>query len=327
MTALGKANAGGSARGPVCVSVAVPVRNEESTLPVLLDALLGQSHAPDEIVISDGGSTDRTVAVARRYGLPVVRVIELGSALPGRGRNKAIEAARNDWVALIDAGCVPRQNWIEELVNTAGLSGGQAIFGQYEARIVDEWDIAQSLTTLPPIDPKTGCRPPSIASAVVHRSAWKAVGGFPENLRAAEDLVFFARLEAAGIATARSPGAIVRWSLAPGPRAYFKRLRLYAEHHAAAGLWRTWQLRVMLMDLSALMLATAGIAYRAALALCLSGAVARLLWTVWERRCNVEGINPYRPDRLARVGLLLLLADVATWLGTWDHVWGRWSPR
>jgi chlorobactene glucosyltransferase len=60
--------------GPL-VSVILAARNEEADLGPALDGLLAQSYAPLEIVVVDGGSTDRTRDVARARG-PRVRLIE-----------------------------------------------------------------------------------------------------------------------------------------------------------------------------------------------------------------------------------------------------------
>jgi 4,4'-diaponeurosporenoate glycosyltransferase len=54
-------------------SVIVPARNEESSLPFLLDSLKRQSVKPAEIIVVDDGSTDATAAIAARAGCWVVR--------------------------------------------------------------------------------------------------------------------------------------------------------------------------------------------------------------------------------------------------------------
>jgi len=43
------------------ISVVVPVRDEENSIRELLETLLAQTRAPDEIVVTDGGSKDRTL--------------------------------------------------------------------------------------------------------------------------------------------------------------------------------------------------------------------------------------------------------------------------
>ena len=41
-------------------------------------------------------------------------------------------------------------------------------------------------------------RPRFIASSLMKRSVWRSVGGFPEDLRSGEDLLFMDRMETAG---------------------------------------------------------------------------------------------------------------------------------
>lgn len=301
--------------------VGIPVRDEESSVAALLDSLLTQPMTPAEIVVADGGSADATVAVASRYADRGVRVLDLGPAYPGRGRNEAVRAARHEWIAFIDAGCVAEPGWLEALAQAVGPEA-RVVYGHYEPRLENEWDVAQALAFVPPVDPATGCRPPFVASSLVHRSAWEAAGGFPEDLRAAEDLVFFERLARAGVAAVRAPRAVIRWSLSPSPAAAFRRLRLYSRFHLKAGLSRTWQRRVFAMDLVALVLAAGALAWPPLLLVLGLGFGARLLRTIWVRRRNVQGAA-FRPDRLLRVAVLLVLGDLAAWAGLLDLLMER----
>jgi glycosyltransferase involved in cell wall biosynthesis len=61
------------------VTVVIPVWNEEEAIGGVIDRI--PRHAVDEIIVADGGSKDRTVAIARSKG---ARVIE-----PGRGYGRA----------------------------------------------------------------------------------------------------------------------------------------------------------------------------------------------------------------------------------------------
>ena len=310
------------------VSVVVPVRDEEQSLPTLLESLLDQSHSPDEILLADGGSRDGTVACARRYAGRGVRVMEIGPAYPGRGRNEGIKAARNPWIALIDAGCVPERQWIEALVSTLPKDRKACVvFGQLVPRLQSEWDVAQALSLVSPVDLRSGCRAPVIVSCLLHRSVWETVGGFPEHLRAAEDLVFLRRIHEAGISTDRSPQAVVYWTLAEGPRAVFKRLRLYSAHHLSAGLSHTWHRRVFIMDAIAVFLLAAAAFWPLAMALLAMGAIGRVLRTIGRRKANVMDGQAFRYDRVARVAVLLLLADLAAWAGAADFIWRREAVR
>jgi len=48
-------------------SICIPTLNEEKYLPLLLNCLLNQDYKNFEVIISDGGSTDKTIEVAKKY--------------------------------------------------------------------------------------------------------------------------------------------------------------------------------------------------------------------------------------------------------------------
>jgi len=308
------------------VSIVVPVRNEEKSLVRLVESLLAQSHKPDEIVVVDGGSVDNTVGIAKNYVDRGVRVLEIGPAYPGRGRNEGIKAARNDWIALIDAGCVADQRWLENLVRSILDKDVGVVFGLFTPRIENEWDVAQALAFVGPFS-GDGCRPWFTASCLLHKSVWEEVGGFPEHLRAAEDLVFFERIRSAGVMVARCAKADVHWNLARNVGGVFRRLRLYSAHHLAAGMWRTWHLRVFAMDLLALFMAIGAILWPPAAALLMIAVTARVLRSAYDRRLNITDGQTFRPDRLLRVAVLLFVSDLAAWVGAGDLVLGREASR
>jgi len=69
------------------ISVVIPVRNEAESIRALLDGLLNQSLQPDEILITDGGSSDATPRIVEEYARlnPNIHLFCEESALPGRG--------------------------------------------------------------------------------------------------------------------------------------------------------------------------------------------------------------------------------------------------
>lgn len=69
------------------ISVIIPTLNEAQSLPAALAAVAGRN-TPSDIIVCDGGSTDETLDVARRYGATVV------SSQRGRGQQLHAGAAR-----------------------------------------------------------------------------------------------------------------------------------------------------------------------------------------------------------------------------------------
>lgn len=79
------------------LSVAIITLNEEGNLP---DCLASVAFA-DEIVIVDGGSTDRTCEIARAAGARVIESIDWQGF--GVQKNRALDACSAAWVLSIDA--------------------------------------------------------------------------------------------------------------------------------------------------------------------------------------------------------------------------------
>ncbi len=84
-------------------------------------------------------------------------------------------------------------------------------------------------------------RPHSIVSALMRRKVWEDVGGFPEYLRSAEDLLFMRRVEEAKFKIARTSRAIVYWNIQPDCGRTFKRFVVYSRNNIRAGLFAEWQ--------------------------------------------------------------------------------------
>jgi len=80
----------------VPLTVVIPTLNEEGQIASALESL----RWADEVIVADGGSSDRTVELARGGGAAVIEV--RGKSI-GAQRNAAIAQARNEWVLALDA--------------------------------------------------------------------------------------------------------------------------------------------------------------------------------------------------------------------------------
>jgi len=107
------------------VSIIVPTWNEEKYLTKCLDSLVNQSwNGSFEIIVVDGGSTDRTVRVAEKYAdkvfiEPTLRV--------GAARNLGARNARGSILAFIDADTIANEHWLEAI--THGFNGESMAVG------------------------------------------------------------------------------------------------------------------------------------------------------------------------------------------------------
>lgn len=112
------------------VSVVVPARDAEATLPTLLDALARQERPAEEVIVVDDGSHDRTAAVAAASSV-VTEVVRTDGAGPGAARNAGAARARGDVLAFTDADCAPAPGWLAAA--TAAMQEADVVQGAVEA--------------------------------------------------------------------------------------------------------------------------------------------------------------------------------------------------
>ena len=304
------------------ISVIVPVRDEENSIRDLLDGLLSQTYPASEIVITDGGSKDNTAAIIEEYIKrgEAIRLVRSGPALPGRARNLAANAAQGEWLALIDAGVKPAADWLERLA--AAAAGVDVVYGDYEPVTDTMLKTCAAIAYVSPPRPigSIVSRPRSIASALMRKKVWQTVGGFPEALRSAEDLLFMQKVDDCGFAVTYEPRAIVRWNLQPTLWKTFRRFISYSRNNMRAGLWRDWQARVFsryaFIALSVLPAITIGARWLIVpLLLWLLMLLARAFVAIRRNRnCFPASLNQ-NVTRVFVVAFLIAVVDVAAFVG------------
>lgn len=308
------------------ISVIIPVRNEEQSIGQLLNSLTNQTLKPSEIVITDGGSTDATPQIISEYakrGAPI-RLIREEAALPGRGRNLGAAQAVNEWLAFIDAGISPEPTWLELLAKRAQLqSDVDVVYGSYEPITDTLFKRCSVMAYVAPpveIDGKL-VRTRSVASVLMKRCVWQTVGGFPEDLRSAEDLLFMNEIEQANFRIVNTPDALVHWQVQATPWLTFKRFVSYARNNMRAGLWRQWQAAIFkrygLLLLSTLPFFLFGAGWLlVTLALWLTMLGARAAVAIWRNRACYPGSVFENTLRMLVLIPLIAMLDAATILGT-----------
>ncbi len=99
-----------------CISVIIPVKNGAATLQELLASLTIQTLGCDEILVSDSGSTDDSVAIAEKYHAKIVH-IQPEKFDHGGTRSLLVEYARNDIVVFLTQDVIlKRKDALERLI-------------------------------------------------------------------------------------------------------------------------------------------------------------------------------------------------------------------
>lgn len=221
------------------VSLIMTVLNEGDTIRRLLDSLVAQTQRPREIVVVDGGSRDNTVAILESYAdrLPLRVLVEPGANISA-GRNRAVAAAQSDIIAVTDAGVVLEPDWLAQITAPFADPAVRVVGGFFRAEPQTVFEVAMGATVLPlvdEIDPATFL--PSSRSIAFRKSAWLAVGGYPEWLDYCEDLIFDLRLQKLGT-FAFAPEASAHFRPRGSLRAFYRQYYLYARGDGKADLWR-----------------------------------------------------------------------------------------
>jgi glycosyltransferase involved in cell wall biosynthesis len=305
----------------VKTSLVMTVLNEAAGLPAFLETLSLQTRLPDELVIVDGGSTDDTTDVLRRWslgsGIPT-RVQSSPGASISEGRNQAIALATGEFIAVTDGGTTLDPNWLAELLAPAA-DGADVVSGWFEPQYSGFWSATIGATITPllsEIDPAAFL--PSSRSVLFRRSLWMDVGGYPEWLDYCEDLLFDLAMEQTGARFDFAPRAIVSWDARPSLRAYAKQYYRYARGDGKANLWakrhavRYASYAVGLGLLEADRRAGGSLSARAALLIGGGVYTSKYARRVIERR---QHLGPQWPASLALTPALMAIGDVAKMAG------------
>jgi len=243
------------------VSLICTLKNEESSVTQFLDSLLYQSRQPNEIIIVDGGSTDKTTEIIKSYienGAPIKLIVKSGANI-AEGRNIAIKNAKYDIIASTDAGCKLDDTWLQNLIKPFEEDPNiDVVSGWYEADTKNNFEkcvVELTYPKLKDVEKNPDEFLPSSRSIAYKRTCWDKVCGYPEWLYTAEDTLFDIKLKKNGCKFFFASNAIVRWNVRPNTKSTLKQYYLYAKGDGKANLFlKLYKVNVTLYSIGILML-------------------------------------------------------------------------
>jgi rSAM/selenodomain-associated transferase 2 len=190
---------------PGTVSIIVPAYNEEKGLQATLNHLKQLSPAPHEIIVVDGGSSDRTTDIAKRCGVKVLK------SSKGRARqmNAGAAAATGDLLCFVHADSTPPVQTVA--VVRGVLSQHRTVLGAFRTTIEDEGRRLHFMTwhhLIKTYYVAAVMRPLSFVRGIrclfgdqnlfCRAQDFKAVGGYQDDLPIMEDVQLCIKLHMAG---------------------------------------------------------------------------------------------------------------------------------
>jgi len=197
------------------LSLIITVLNEEKTIQLLLNAIAKQTLKPSETIIVDGDSTDQTVKIIKQFQKKHSKLnLKLFFKKGNRsvGRNFAIKKSSNALIAITDAGCIPKKEWLQELVVQYQKTQAAVIAGFYQgkAKTAFEEAVIPYVLVMPDQVNKNNFLP-ATRSMLIEKTVWKQLKGFDEKLSLNEDYAFAKKMQKQQIKIAFAKKAIVEW--------------------------------------------------------------------------------------------------------------------
>ncbi len=220
------------------LSVIIPCFNAASTIAVQLEALANQHWSkPWEVIVSDNGSTDRTVAIAEQYKekLPNLRIVNSSDRRgAAHARNVGASAAAADALAFCDADDEVAPGWVAAMGEALFKYDFIACKREYN-KLNEPWTLKyRRLSQLnglqeykyPPYLPHA-----SSSTLGVRRSVHEAIGGYDESMLQLEDTDYCWRIQLAGTKLHFVPDAVVHYRLRDTITGLYDQARLWGEYN------------------------------------------------------------------------------------------------
>jgi len=215
------------------VSVIIPTFNEEKNIRATLEAL--KSIAPYEVVVADGGSTDRTREICQSLATTVL------SSAPGRGRqmNEAARRASGDVLLFLHADTRLPPTALDDVRTVLG--DPHYVGGRFDVELDNDRWMLRVVGRLISLRSRLTKVATGDQAIFVRREVFERIGGYPD-IPLMEDVALSRALKRAGrVACLRS------------------RVITSARRWQMEGLWRTilkmWTLKLLyLMGVSPLRL-------------------------------------------------------------------------
>jgi glycosyltransferase involved in cell wall biosynthesis len=188
----------GSRPGPL-VSVVTIVRNAESTLERTMLSVLGQSYGNIEYIVIDGGSTDGTIDIIRKYDDRIAYWLSEPDEGISDAFNKGVAASTGEIIGILNADDLLSPNQVEQgvmalLRSSADYVFGDLLFHDANGRTLYRIDGDPNYRRIIHSKMPELCHP----TVLVRKAAYERIGLFDTRYRYAMDYEWLLRLHVDG---------------------------------------------------------------------------------------------------------------------------------
>ena len=181
------------------ISFYVPAYNAERTIKDSITSIQNQSILPDEIILIDDCSIDKTVKIVKSEFSNVKIIVNKQNMGLGYSRNLGIKESKNDIIAAIDADVILDKYWMEKLIHEIEKKNVSMCGGKMDEYLLDNkinlWrakyysqNWGNKLVFNPPF--LFGC------NTILIKSLWNRVNGYDEKFKTnGEDINFIQKIK------------------------------------------------------------------------------------------------------------------------------------
>jgi GT2 family glycosyltransferase len=195
------------------ISVAIATYERVEMLRVCIDSILNGSALPGEVIVVDQSRDDRTRLLVEEIDSPLLRYDHHSPPSISGSRNRSVELAQGEYVAIVDDDCEMPERWLADVrAELERFRFPDALYGEIrDPGPPDPKGIQVSLISpREPIVWEYPAHPGYMgygAHTITRRSTFLALGGLDEDtlLARAEDIDYNYRLLKAGYAAVTSP--------------------------------------------------------------------------------------------------------------------------
>ncbi|WP_460674687.1 glycosyltransferase [Larkinella ripae] len=238
------------------ISVIIPVRNEEHTLPLLLQDLARQTYDPAnfEVIVADDSSTDHTLSVTHSliksvpYSLrPLPLANEPTTSPKKRAIRQSIAIATGDLIVTTDGDCRVGARWLETIAGYYEQTGAQLISGPIsfhpDHTVFGNLQLVESSSLIGAGACTMWWGFPTMcngANLTYEKRVFDEVGGFEgiDHVASGDDELLLHKIASKypnGVRFLKSPDAIVHTSPQPNWQAFYHQRKRWASK------WRAYQ--------------------------------------------------------------------------------------